>query len=612
MSLLTLIWMMEVPRLIGRLIHVEQLILSVLALSFLFLATIEEAPGRNQRKSIWRRILMLCGAVSALFLCVRFPLLAEQLFYHRDQAFLAGIVLVSALLEAIRWRLGWTLFVLLVSLLTYALFGDSLPGPFTARISTPDDLFSYLVVDENALLGTPTRIVVTMVAGFLLFGRVLDLAGGGRFFSDLAALVIGRSRGATAKTSVVSSGLFGSLSGSAVANVLSTGSITIGLMRRDGYSPESAAAIEAAASTGGQLLPPVMGVTAFIVADFLQVPYLDVAVAASVPALLFYLSLFIHAGARAPTRAVRTQGFPTATCRRILGGWWFGTIPLMLVTVLYIFPYAPQYAALSGIVVIIFLGSWRSYGGELITFKGVFRALVQTGSQIADLMIVCAAAGLVMGILSKTGLAFGLTFEALATTEHALLPLLLVTAIVCLVLGLGMPTSAVYVLLATMLAPPLVSLGIDAMAAHLFVLFFGVISMITPPVAIAAYAAAGVASASKNRTALLAVLFAWPAFVVPFLFVYSPELILNGTTAEILAVIAVSVTGVCLMTLSTTTLEAHSLNVTMVRAITGSAGLILLWPTLPLVIRCTLAAVVILIWLRSKKENRGDFRKSIP
>ncbi|MEO1687214.1 MAG: TRAP transporter fused permease subunit, partial [Pseudomonadota bacterium] len=369
-------------------------------------------------------------------------------------------------------------------------------------------------------------------------------------FSDISTSLMGRSRGGAGKIAILGSALFGSVSGSAVSNVASTGAITIPLMMRGGYRPRTAAAIEAAASTGGQLMPPIMGASAFLLAENLQVSYGEVVLAALIPSVLYYIALFLFADLEAARRGidpVPEHLIPRVTA--VLRRGWFVPLPFaVLLTGLFAFNLRPETAALYAVLALFAVSLARTYDGPRIQAAELWRALSRAGRAGVEIVLICAVAGMIIGLFARSGLSFGMSFFLIQLGEASLLLLLVVTAAVCVLLGMGLPTVGVYLLLATLAAPPLIELGLEPMAAHLFVLYFGMLSMITPPVAIAAFVAANMAGAPPMRTGWEAVRIAWPAYVTPFLFAASPALILIGAPMDSAVAAATALIGVYLVT----------------------------------------------------------------
>jgi TRAP transporter 4TM/12TM fusion protein len=425
--------------------------------------------------------------------------------------------------------------------MAYGLWGSNVPGQFQALYLSPERLAAQLALDSGGILGTPLAIAATVVVVFVAFGRLLEHLGGAGFFTDLATALMGGFRGGAAKISILASGLFGSISGSAVSNVATTGVVTIPLMRRAGFTRETSAGVEAVASTGGQLAPPVMGAAAFLMAEFLNVPYSEVVVAALVPALLYYLAIFVIADLTAAQQGI--HGVPATDRPRpgvtLRAGWPFLLPFAALIWGLFALNLQPEAAGiLAGLVLLIcapLSPLARGKMGPLTLLQGIAKG----GGALSQIVIITAAAGVVIGVMNETGLGFGLTTYLVGFARDEVLALLALAAVVSIVLGMGMPTIAVYVLLATLIAPALTELGIPPMAAHLFVLYFGMMSMITPPVAIAAFAAASISGARPMGTALQAMKFGWPAYVLPFAFALNPALILQGgAIAAVLGILA--------------------------------------------------------------------------
>jgi TRAP transporter 4TM/12TM fusion protein len=411
-------------------------------------------------------------------------------------------------------------------------------------------LVSYLALDASSLLGMTMIIVCTTVLAFMIFGKVLQACGGGDWFTDLSASLFGRYRGGPGKVEVVASAFFGGISGSAMANVMSTGIITIPNMKRAGYKPETAAAVEAVSSTGGQIVPPVMGAAAFLMAENLQMRYADVAVAAILPAALYFFSVFIQVDHEAAARGI--GGMKPAELPRagdVLKRGWFFLLPFIaLFTLMFKFNVLPEEAVLYSVLFLLPFAFFLGYNGQRLTWKKLWHALLETGRDSFDLLVICGVASVVIGLLNITGLALALGFTLVKIGEGSVLLLLLVVAVICFILGLGLPTTGVYLLVAVLAAPPLIQLGVPPLAAHMFVLYHGCLSMITPPIALAAYAAAHIAGADPMRVGWIACRLGWPAFVLPFVFAWSPGLLLIGKPLEIAAAIVFTIAGVWLGT----------------------------------------------------------------
>ena len=465
---------------------------------------------------------------------------------------MVSAVLLVLIVEGLRRAVGKALVILLLAFLAYAMWGHHIPGKLTGREVDTATIVIGLALDPQALLGVPLQIATTIVIAFVLLGHVLFQSGGSSFFTGISMATMGRYRGGSAKIAVTASALFGSISGSAVSNVVSTGVITIPLMREAGYSSEAAGGIEAVASTGGQLMPPIMGASAFVMAEFLEIAYAEVVIAALVPAVLYYAALFIVSDLEAArTRIARVEEHALPQARAILKAGWFFPLPFgVLVYALFGLHQRPETAALYATLSLLACTATLGYQGQRTRLGALMKAVRQTGHACIDIILIVAAAGLVIGVLNISGLSFGLTLTLVQIGQGNLIVLLLMAAGICILLGMGMPTLGVYVLLATLVAPALVEVGVDQMAAHLFVLYYGMMSMITPPIAIAAFAAASLTRADPMRTALAACRFGWLAYVIPFLIVASPTLIMRGAPTEIAVDVVTAFAGVWLVSVA--------------------------------------------------------------
>jgi TRAP transporter 4TM/12TM fusion protein len=543
-------WALSLQRQIGLDLYPQQFFAAMLALvvpvAFL---TLPARKGAARTVVPWYDLVLAALGFATLgFVAVRYPDLVLMIFSRPPEVWVPGVLIILLILEALRRATGWALVVIIVAFLLYALFGDALPGRLQGRAQNWQLLAGYMAVDSNGILGLPMSVAATVVVAFILFGTLLAVTGGTRFFTDAAMLGMGRYRGGSMKIAVLASGLFGSISGSAVANVVGTGVVTIPMIKRDGYPAHKAAAIEAVASTGGQLMPPVMGAAAFLMAEFLAVPYSQIVWAALVPALLYYVALFIQAdleAARLGIRAIPADQMP-ARCQ-VLSGAHFTLAFGVLIYLLFWQRYQPERAALWAAGVLIISALVMGYGGERPSLRNIVGALAKTGHGVVEILLISAASGFVIGVLNITGLSFNLTYLLVQVGGESVILLLALSALVCIVLGMGLPTLGVYVLLAALVAPALIQLGIDPIAAHLYVLYFGMMSMITPPIALAAFAAASIAKAPSMATGWSAMRFGWTAYVIPVLFVFSPSLIMQGAPAEIVLAVVTAGMGVWLI-----------------------------------------------------------------
>ena len=451
----------------------------------------------------------------------------------------AGAVVVGAVLLLAKRATGWGLVVVASAALAYALAGPWLPGILAHRGYGPTRLIEQLFLSTEGIWGVPLGVSADFVYLFVLFGAFLDVAGGGGLLIAIADRVAGRTRGGPAKTAAVASAFMGSLSGSAVANVVTTGTFTIPLMRRSGFRPFFAGAIEAAASTGGQLMPPVMGAGAFILATWTNIPYGRVALAAAIPALLYYAALLWAIHFRASKMGL--GGSPSARGEPVLGRLHL-LLPVVVIVVMLALGRSPMRAAFWGVVISVAAAYAVPATRPAVT--DIVQALRKAASGAVQVAAACAAAGIVVGVASLTGIGLRMSELIVVVSQGNLLVALGLTAMGSIVLGMGLPTTAAYVVLAALGAPALVELGVPLLGAHLFIFYFGCISNVTPPVSLAAYAAAGIADSPPLKTAWTAMGLAAAGFLVPFMFVYAPSLILSGTPGDIAATTLTALIGV--------------------------------------------------------------------
>jgi TRAP transporter 4TM/12TM fusion protein len=522
-----------------------------LGLAIVFIKSPFNPQTKKTTVPMYDAFFAILGLAGGAYLAFRFPILQDELFERRPEAATIGTILIPLIVEGIRRTAGWSLTSIVLFFLAYTAFGHHVPGIFQATESTYVVFTARIVADSVAILGLPLTIVVVVVLPFVFFGQLLMKGGASEWFTNISTALIGRRRGGSAKIAVIASGLFGAISGTAVSNVASTGLITIPLMKRAGYDSTTAGAFEAVASTGGQIMPPIMGAAAFLMAEILEISYTEVVVAAIVPALLYYVAVFVYADLEAAKKNILPvpENLIPPLLKTLKEGWFFMLPFAVLIYALFGMNRAPETAALwSGATVVIV--NWVfGYKGTRITVPQIITAVRDTGLRGgSEIVIIGAMAGLIIGILGATGLGEALT-QALVTIGEGNLALLLgITAIICIILGMGMPTTAIYLLVSIIAAPPLVKLGINPLAAHMYVFYFGIVSLITPPVAIAAFVAANLAGASPMATAVTAVRLGWTALVVPVMFVLSPNLIMQGETGDIIIAFVTAVAGVWVTT----------------------------------------------------------------
>jgi len=544
---------LDIPAMFGRYYYTEQFLALAAGLCA---AMVLAAPG--EKWPVWLTALNLVFAVFVLclflYVMVHYPQLQLELAMAPPAAVGLGLLMIAGILEAVRRRTGLFLPLLLLALAAFCFIGPHLPDSFQTRPVSFSRLVAYLALDTNALFSKILAIAAIVVAPFIVFGFLLNAFGGSAVFSTLAARLVGRYKGGPAKVSVAGSAAFGMVSGSAVANVVAVGSVSIPMMVRAGYSRPVAAAIEAVASTGGQLMPPIMGASAFLMAELLELPYRDVALAAILPSLLFYAALFLSVDFEA--RRLDIEGDADAAAKlageggvfgRVEQGWRYMLPVAILIYLLFWENRSAEYAGLISTAALILVHLPWPLRGFFDRIVEIWKALLASMDSIGDIVMLAAAAGLVIGVLNITGVSFAITLQMLAVSGGILGVLLFLTAVLSIVLGLGMPTVGVYVLLATLAAPALVELGVQPIAGHMYVLYFGMLSMITPPIAIASFAAATVAQTDPWKTSFASLKVGAGVYLVPVAFVLQPELLLSGDWSEIALALARTLTAILLL-----------------------------------------------------------------
>ena len=506
---------------------------------------IKAAPGAPHDRVPWYDWLATGAALAVgLYVLVLYPRLAYSLAILTSDKILFGAVCILLVLEAVRRVAGWALTWIALACLIYANFAWLLPGLFYAKGSTWSRIAVYLYLDTNGILGVPLAVTASIVVAYILFGSALYAVGGDRFLTGVAMALMGRYRGGAAKMSVVSSTLYGTVSGSAVANVVVDGAVTIPMMKRAGYPPHLAAAIEAVASNGGQIMPPVMGAASFLIAEYLAIPYGQVALAALIPACLYYLALFVQVDLEAARLGLR--GLPARELPRlrdVLGQGWVFVVPLtVLVYTLMIANWEAGKAGILAVVVTLAVGFLRR--DTRPTGRKLVEALESTGRTMVELVAITTLAGIVIGTLQLSGFVSKLPMLLVSMAGGDVLLLLLLTGIVSVILGMSLPTTVVYITLAVLVAPALAQMGIVPLAAHLFLFYFGMLSLITPPDCLATYAAAAIAKADFWKTGWTGMRLGIVAYVVPFVFVLHPALILHGSAGEIVMTLITASLGV--------------------------------------------------------------------
>jgi TRAP transporter 4TM/12TM fusion protein len=486
------------------------------------------------------------------------------------------IVLVVLLLEAVRRTVGWSLLAVVGFFLLYGWFGRLFPGWLRFDGIRLNDYVEMLFLSDSGIFGIPVETSLLYVFYFVMFGAIYSAIGGSRLLVELGLRLTRKSQGGAAKAAVIASSLMGTVSGSAVANVTTTGVFTIPFMIRSGYRRETAGAVEAIASTGGQLMPPIMGVGAFVMAELLGVPYIRIALSAVVPALLFYISLYFLIDFMARRQNIGSFEFAEGEGRRKLLPMAHLAVPLLAVVFFIIRGYSPTMAALWGCVAGLAV-SFITRESRL-TLSRVAKIINDTGRQAAGVAIPIAAIGMIIGVAIQSNLALKFSSGLIEISGGLLLPSLLIVVVGCIILGMGLPTVAAYIMGAIFFVPPLVKLGILPLGAHFFVFYFSILAMITPPVALASFTAAGLADANVTRTGLEAFRMSLVAFVIPFIFIFKPALLWQGTLLDIILLSVFSAVGTIIWAGSLAGFLGRALSVPL-RVVLGIVSLVIILPT---------------------------------
>ena len=549
-------------------------------------------------------LLAVLGAASPAYIVIMYRELAMRAGMITTPDLVVGVIGVLLVIEATRRVVGIPMVVVVTAFIVYAFAGPHMPGVLSHRGLTPEQLVGHLYFTTEGIFGIPLGVSSTFIFLFILFGAYLESTGLGKFFIDIANAIAGWASGGPAKVAVLSSALMGTVSGSSVANVAGTGSFTIPMMKKLGYRKEFAGAVEAASSTGGQLMPPVMGAAAFLMAEFVGVPYIEIVEAAVIPAMLYFAGLWL--GVHLEAKRTNLKGVP----REQLPKAWVIfkerghlAIPLIVIVYLLVTGYTPMRAALVAIVLSIAVSALKK--STRMKPIEIIRGLEAGARNVLGVAIACAAAGIIIGVVTKTGVGLKLASGLLALSGGYLLPTMFFTMITSLILGMGVPTTANYVITSTIAAPALLQMGVPVLAAHMFVFYFGIIADVTPPVALAAYAASGISGGKPLITGVNASKLAIAAFIIPYIFVLSPEiLMINATVFSLIFAAVTAILGmVGVSSAMIGYLVDHSSPVERVLQFVGGILMIMpgVWTDIPGFI---IFALVVLWQSRRKKKHR--------
>lgn len=499
-----------------------------LALIFLLFPARKRNAGTKNKVAWFDVILAALSVVVGVYWPVMMDDLVNRVGRLTDFDFVIGLLAVLLVLEATRRTVGLPIMIIALIFIGYALFGPYMPGELAHRGLELERLVQTLFFTTEGILGTPIGVSSTFIFLFLLFGAFLIKTGVGEYFNDLAIMIAGRRIGGPAKVAIFSSALQGTISGSSVANVVTSGAFTIPMMKNLGYRKEFAGAVEAASSTGGQIMPPIMGAAAFLMAEFIGIPYIEIAKAAVIPAILYFAGIWIVTHFEAKKTGLRGLTKEEIPDKKTIMKKLYLLIPIIAIVVLLMTGMSVMLAALYSIVISVVVSAFRKE--TRMGFRDIIDALVDGARTALPVAAATAAAGIIVGVVTKTGLGLKLANGLLDIAGGALIPTLILTMIASLILGMGSPTTANYVITSTIAAPAIIMLGIPDLSAHLFVFYFGIIADITPPVALAAFAAAAISGGEPIKTGIDSSKLAIAAFIIPYMFVLSPELLLIDTS----------------------------------------------------------------------------------
>jgi TRAP transporter 4TM/12TM fusion protein len=569
--------------------------------TLLFLCYPLKAGGPKNKIDPWDWALAALIVVCCGNILLNFEAIAMREGRATASDIYLGVTMVLLVLEATRRSMGWPLPIVAVIALLYGIFGPYFPGMLGHRGFGIKDLAPFMYLRTDGIFGVPLGVSASFIFLFCLFGAFLTISGAGQFFIDLAIALTGKSLGGAGKAAVVASGLMGMVSGSSTGNAVTTGAFTIPLMKQAGYKPVFAGAIVACASTGGQVMPPVMGAAAFIMAQFLGISYWEIVVAAAIPATLYFVSIMAMVHFRAgKLKMKRLDAAELPKVPAILKKGWHLLLPIAVLVLFLAFGYSPTLSVFWSIVAIIVF-SWLGDKEHRMTPKMILDALVTGGLGAIEVAAACACSGIVIGVIAITGV--GLAFSSFVLSlSFGVLPLaLFMTMVGSIILGMGVPTTAQYIITSTLAAPALAQMGVPMMSAHLFCLYFGVLADVTPPVALATYAAAGIARSNPIKTGFVALASAAAGFVVPYMFVYNPYLLLKGDVLSIVVGTVTAFIGILGLSSAVQGYLVEDLGI-LQRLLLFTVPFFIVYPTLASNVLGV--GIIIAVWVIQKKGKR--------
>lgn len=572
----------------------------ILAMIFLLYPGAKSSPRNKISLVDW--VLALAAAGCSLYVFLSYEDIALRAGIVYNYELVLGGIFIALVFEAGRRVLGYVLPSFCFLFLPFAYFGRYLPGPLQHFGLSISRIIEELYLTTDGLFGLVTGVSATYIYLFVLFGAFLSSTKTSEFFNDIAMALTGHRKGGPAKIAVLSSALVGTISGSTSANVATTGTFTIPLMKRIGYEPHFAAAVEAAASTGGQIIPPIMGAAAFIIADTLNIPYLMVLMAAVVPAILYFWGIWCSLSLEASKLGL--EGLPKNTLpnvKDVLLTSGYKAIPLFVIVYLLVKGYNPLYAGCWGIFSCIVLSFVKK--SDRLDLKTLIATLEDGSKGALSVAIACIIVGIVVGTMGATGVALRIGDAIIAVTKGHLVLTLIVTMVITILFGMGMPTTASYVMASVVAAPAIVLLGVNPLDAHLFVFYFAALATVTPPVCVGAYTAAGLAGSDPNKTAFSAVKLALSGFIVPFIFILAPEILLTNVSSWLVTIQAIisAIVGVFLLASAAENYMMAPLRwYERILALVGALGL--LYPG-TLSDFCGLAILVVLCMVTKRRQH---------
>lgn len=522
-----------IPITIRRAVH---LTFAIVAVFLLYPATLKS----SKMSAPWYDWLLAAASACVVgYIAVFFNDIARRGAEPLGYEIYLGVAAIVLVVEAGRRVVGNVLPCLSVLFLLYCYFGNYVPGMFQIRGYSLNRIIQHMYLTSEGIFGLALGVSATFVIVFIIFGAFLGKSGGAKFFNELALALAGSSPGGPAKVAVVASGLLGTINGSSVANVATTGTFTIPLMKKVGYAPHYAGAVEACASTGGQLMPPIMGAGAFIMSEFLNIPYLSIAAAAIIPALIYYTAIFTNVHVRARRdglEGISKDELPVA--REVMKRDGHLLIPVIVIIVTLLMKYTPLRAGFIGVVSVIIVSALKK--NTRMSLRDNVEALVEGARGALGVALACALVGFIVGTSSLTSLGLTISNNIIEISGGSLLLTLIMAMVACLVLGMGLPTTANYIVCSTIIAPALIGMKVLPLSAHLFVFYFGIMADLTPPVCLAAFTGAGIAGASPAKTGVTATKIALASYLLPYCFVYNPMLLLQDVQPVELAILVVS------------------------------------------------------------------------